>query len=151
MRLVPPSASIFAFCLAAVAACGVRALERGPGEVILVHRVAAPPDSVWSRLERRAAEAGLVVARRSVDERVLEFDWITAPGDGRLYLRCKDAGPVGSASLRTRVEVAPAAGGSTIVIGSRVRATAATGCASNGHFEEWMLDRLAPGSPHTPP
>ncbi len=84
------------------------------------------------------------MARIRPEDRVIEFDWVTAPGDGRLYLRCRTPGPIGSASLKPRVSVVPEPGGSALIIGSQVRATTPSTCESTGQLEGWLMDRLEP-------
>jgi hypothetical protein len=129
---------------ALVSGCGHRLLDRWSGEPILAYRVAAPADSLWIRIAERARALDLVVAGIHPGDRIVQFDWVTTPGDGRLYLRCGGEGVVGSASLRPRVRVRDTGDGSEVVISTEVRATAASGCRSNGHFEEWLLGRFAP-------
>lgn len=128
----------------ALGGCGVRIFDGWDGRPVLRRHVAAPPDALWARLSRRAMEIGLIVAEIRPDDRVIEFDWITAPGDGRLYLRCRGGGPIGSASLRPRVSVVSAPNGSALVIGTQVRATMPAACESTGQLEGWLLGRLEP-------
>ncbi|HEX7118742.1 MAG TPA: hypothetical protein VF212_08145 [Longimicrobiales bacterium] len=128
----------------ALAGCGVRMLDRWEGRPVIRRHVPAPPDALWARLRARAEELGLVVVEVRPEDGIIELDWMTAPGDGRLYLRCRPAGPIGSASLKPRIAIFPAETGSTLVIGSRVRATTPAACESNGQFEGWLLDRLEP-------
>ncbi|HEX6940061.1 MAG TPA: hypothetical protein VF158_11670 [Longimicrobiales bacterium] len=125
-------------------ACGVRMFDRWDGRPVIRRHVAAPADALWARLRERMPSLGLVVVEIRPEDRLVEFDWVTAPGDGRLYLRCREPGPIGSASLKPRIAVVPDAGGSTLVIGSRVRATRPVACESTGQFEEWLLGRLEP-------
>lgn len=129
---------------ALLSGCGVRVFERWSGTPVLTREIPAPPETLWERLSRRASALDLVVAEIRQEERLIQFDWITAPGDGRLYLHCAPAGVVGSASIRPRVLVRRRQAGSLVVIASEVRATTGMRCVSNGQFEDWLLRRLEP-------
>lgn len=129
---------------ATIAGCAMRAIDRWDGRPVVRHHVAAPADSVWTRIQDTTPGLGLVVAEIHPERRIIEFDWVTAPGDGRLYLRCDAAGAIGSASLKTRIQVLGAGQGSVVIIGTQVRATVPASCESTGQFESWLLDRLEP-------
>lgn len=126
--------------------CASRLPESG-GRLIVVKGLAEPPESVWDRLADGARDLGLILTELRPEEGVLQFDWITAPGDARFYLRCNAEGSVGSAFLRPRIRVHATEGGSRIVVSAEVRATTTSACESTGHFENWLLGRLAaPGA-----
>lgn len=124
--------------------CGVRLFDGWAGHPVLRRNVAADREVVWTLLHRMATDIDLVVAEIRPDDHIIEFDWITAPGDGRLYLRCRDGGNVGSASLKPRISIEATKQGSAIVIGSQVRATTNSSCESTGQFERWLLRRFEP-------
>lgn len=130
--------------LFATAACGVRVFDRWRGEPVVAREIAAPVPILWRHISGRAGELDLVLAKIRSEEFVLEFDWVTVPGDGRLYLRCAEAGTIGNASIRPRIQLRPSATGSALVIETKVRATTTEACTSTGHFERWLLNRLEP-------
>ena len=123
--------------------CSLRLLDRWDGRLVRTERLEERPQYVWTDLAANARSAGLLIALEDPRARVLEFSWLPAPGDGREYLRC-DAGPVGSASLRPRIEVVASRGGSVLEISSLTHATAGRDCVSTGRFEAWLLERLQP-------
>ncbi|HEX7051044.1 MAG TPA: hypothetical protein VF188_12625 [Longimicrobiales bacterium] len=126
------------------AACGAHLFDHWRGRPVLTRATAVPADRLWDRLARRAGALDLVLTAVQPDRRLIEFDWITAPGDGRIYLRCTPAGPIGSASLRPRVMVRPSPTGSVVIIATEVRATTSATCESTGQFEDWLFGRLEP-------
>lgn len=130
--------------LASTSGCGVRVLERWAGSQVARTAVPAPADALWERMPAELASLGLLVEEVRRDERIIQLAWLTRSGDGRQYLACDTPGPVGSASLRPRVEVVPLAAGSEIVISTEVRSTVAAACRSNGRFEQWLLEQLQP-------
>ncbi|MBI4408846.1 MAG: hypothetical protein HY561_04000 [Gemmatimonadetes bacterium] len=123
--------------------CGLHFFDRFDGRPVRARQIAAPPASVWAELAQGARSLDLLISEISPEDRVLQLDWVTAPGDGRLYLRCQDS-RVGSASLRSRLHVRESGAGSSIVVASEVRATASGSCESTGRFEEWLLGQLDP-------
>lgn len=135
--------------LAAVAflglhACGLQFFDRWDGAPVLVQHFPQPADVVWERLTRELDHLDLLVSEIRARERLIQFGWVTAPGDGRLYVRCVGSDPVGSASLRARLVVRPEGSGSVLVISSEARSTVNDSCRSTGRFEDWMLDTFAP-------
>lgn len=124
--------------------CGVRLMDGWAGRTVIRQHVPVPVDALWSGLVHRAGEIGLVIAKIRPDHHTIEFDWVTVPGDGRLYLRCRESGPVGSASLKPRIVIEATGGGSSLVIESQVRATTSATCESTGRFEDWLLKRFEP-------
>lgn len=142
MRRSRPS-QVLAFVLA-IAGCGVHVIDRWGGRPVVRRHVDAPVDSLWARIQDTAPRLGLVVTAIHPEKRIVEFDWVTAPGDGRLYLRCRGADVVGSASFQPRVHVVREGEGSAVIIGTLVRATIPASCESTGQFESWLLDRLEP-------
>lgn len=130
--------------LLAIAGCGIHMIDRWGGRPVVRRHVDAPADSLWARIQDTAPRLGLVVTAIHPEKRIVEFDWVTAPGDGRLYLRCSGADVVGSASFQPRIHVVREGEGSAVVIGTRVRATIPAPCESTGQFESWLLDRLEP-------
>lgn len=125
-----------------VTACGGRLLN-GPDTRIIIERgMDESTRTVWNRLSERARELGLILTEVRPDEGIIQFDWITAPGDARLYLQCDVYGSVGSAFLRPRIRIYAAEDGSRVVVTSEVRATTTETCQSNGRFETWLLGRL---------
>lgn|SRR5690606_18705015 len=135
---------LLALATTGVGGCGARLFERWDGRPVVTRQVPVPADRLWRPLVERAAALGLVIAEVRPEDRMIRFDWITAPGDGRLYLRCRAAGPIGSASLRPRLSVRPSRGGSVVVIESEVRATTTRACASTGQLEGWLLRQFEP-------
>ena len=144
MRTPCPARALALALGPAIAGCAVHAIDRWDGRPVVRHHVAAPADSVWSRIQDTTSGLGLVVAEVHPERRIIEFDWVTAPGAGRLYLRCDAAGAIGSASLKARIQVVGVGQGSVVIIGTRVRATVPVPCESTGQFESWLLDRLEP-------
>lgn len=130
--------------LAGTSACGVRVLERWAGNQVAKTTVPAPADALLERMPAELRELGLLVEEVRPDERLIQLAWLTRSGDGRQYLTCETTGPVGSASLRPRVQLVPLDPGSEIVISTEVRSTVAASCHSNGRFEQWLLERLQP-------
>ncbi|HEY8470686.1 MAG TPA: hypothetical protein VIL18_13630 [Longimicrobiales bacterium] len=104
----------------------------------------ASADALWERVAAEVDELGLVIEEVRAADRLVQLAWLTRPGDGRQYLTCGTPGIVGSASLRSRIEVVEGPAGSEIVISTEARATAARSCQSNGRFEQWLLERLQP-------
>ena len=133
-----------ALVLAGTSGCGVRMLERWAGSEVASTAVPAPADALWERVPAELASLGLLVEEVRSDERIIQLAWLTRSGDGREYLACDTEGPVGSASLRPRVEVVPLDVGSEIVISTEVRSTVGARCRSNGRFELWLLEHLQP-------
>lgn len=128
----------------AVGACGVRSVGSRDGRPVLRRHVDAPADTLWTRIHESTSRLGLVVTAVHPDQRIIELDWVTAPGDGRLYLRCRERGAIGSASLKHRIRVVEEGEGSALVIDTRIRTTIPAACESTGHFESWLLGRLGP-------
>jgi len=134
-----------ALVLMGTGACGVRGLEQWAGIETTRTAVPAPADALWERVPAELAALGLLVEEVRRSERVIQLAWVTRSGDGRQYLACDTEGPVGSASLRPRVEFVPREdGGSDIIISTEVRSTVGATCRSNGRFEQWLLERLQP-------
>lgn len=140
-------AAVLALSLLAGSGCALNVLDRWDGRVIRSHVVATDTDALWRDLNAGLPAAGLLVAGIDEKPRTIDFSWITAPGDGRLYLDCgSDA--VGSASLRPRVVLLEHERGTRIEVSSITRATAAAECTSTGRFEEWLLARIGIPEPH---
>lgn len=131
--------------LAGWAGCGrLQVFDRFTGPAVLQREVAAPPDLVWERLTVRVDRMGLIVESVRPGTRSIQFGWITAPGDGRLYLQCESGSPVGSASLRPRVRVTRIGSGSAVEVSTETRPTGRAYCESTGRFEDWLLERMEP-------
>lgn len=126
----------------AATACSGHLLDRWDEPTVLVQEIRSPPDEVWARVRERVGELDLLVTHFHED--AIQFGWVTPPGDGRAYLRCRQGQRVGSASLLPRIMVRPTTSGSQIEVSSRVRATAASRCTSTGRFEAGLLQRLEP-------
>lgn len=140
---------VLAVVLGVATGCGARSSSMHSERVILVRRHASPADTVWRRFNARAADLGLTLSELHPREGILQFDWITAPGDARLYLRCPNVGAPGSASLRMRIRIVPDKDGSRVILSSLVRATTSNACESTGRFERWLLGRLDVGPPQS--
>lgn len=128
----------------AAGGCGYRIFDRWNGRPVLSRQVPIATDTLWTRLADRVRTLNLVIAEIRPDDHLIQFDWVTPPGDGRLYVRCEPAGPVGSAFIRPRLRIRRDGGGSVIVISSEARATTPTTCVSTGQFERWLFSRLEP-------
>ncbi|GEM_PF-583253 len=137
-------------CMAAIVTalltfgCGVRLFDRWDGGAEQRRDVPAPPDEVWQRIASGLEVLDLVVEEIRPQERMILFSWMTAPGDGREYIVCDGTERVGSASLRPRILLVPRPGGTSIVVSSEARGTAARSCESTGRFEQSILARLEP-------
>lgn len=125
-------------------ACGVQFFERWAGEPAVQRGVPAATDTLWAHMEEHARELGLVVENVRPEQRIIQFGWTTAPGDGRMYLACDGNGAVGSASFRPRIELRPTSGGTEVIVSSETRVTRRAACRSTGRFEDWLLERFSP-------
>jgi hypothetical protein len=127
-----------------LSACSLPFLDRWDAKPAVVHSVPADADVVWRGVTEAVEQLGLVVEEVRPEARLVQLTWITRPGDGRAYLRCRGGGPIGSASLRPRILVRTAEAGSEIEISSIGRATAGSGCVSTGEYERWLLEQIEP-------
>lgn len=138
------SIALIALVLGSTTACGASSSSRSTARLFIEGASSELSLLVWDQLSDRARELGLVLTELHPEKGLLKFDWITAPGDARLYLRCDVRGSVGSASLRPTLRVESLDDGVRIVISSEVRATTPALCESNGRFERWLLGQLHP-------
>lgn len=124
--------------------CGLHFFDRWDGGAEQRRDVPAPPDEVWQRLAGGLDVLDLIVEEVRPEDRVIQFSWMTAPGDGREYIVCDGTERVGSASLRPRILLEPRDGGTSVVVSSEARGTTARSCESTGRFEQSILARLEP-------
>jgi hypothetical protein len=130
--------------VAGLPSCSIPLVNRWDAKPVVVQPVPADADVVYENVADALERLGLVVTDARPDNRVVQLNWVTAPGDGRQYLRCHSGERIGSASLQPRILVRPAEHGSVIEISSYGRATAASACVSTGQFERWLLAELGP-------